>query len=278
MDVITYHVRTISRGKGRSAVQMAAYCGRDRLNNKYNGKTYDYTNRHDLVHHEIMLPDFAPKAFYTQEVLWNSVEKIEKNSNSRLARVACFALPKELDHDVQIEMVRQYVQECFVQYSMCADISIHDKGDGNPHVHLLLTTRSLDHAGEWMCKQRRNYLLDAEGNRIRDSISGRYKLGKSIKTNDWDDPDRIEEWRKGWAEACNMQFKQHGIQKQVTYMSFARQGIDRTPTIHLGAKVIALKERGIHTDRGDKYQEIIRNRSRDDWRQRGQEFTYERSR
>ena len=45
-------------------------------------------------------------------------------------------------------------------------------------------------------------------------------------------------------------FEKSGIDKEVTYISYVRQGIDREPTKHLGAKVSALKKRGIMTDRG----------------------------
>lgn len=264
MEVISFHIGIISRGNGRSAIQMAAYCARDKLYSDYTGKSYDYTDRQDLVYHEILLPDYAPDTFRNSEVLWNSVEKIEKSKNARLARTVIIALPKEINHSSHIQMVRQYAQEFFVQKGMCADISIHDKGDGNPHAHLLLTTRSLDRDGKWMCKQRRNYLLDKSGNRIRDPITKGYKLGRSIKTNDWDAPDRIEEWRKGWAGVCQSWFKRCGISKEITHISYARQGIDREPTIHLGAKVRSLEDRGLLTDRGQKNRDIeMRNHERD---------------
>ncbi|MBD5523848.1 MAG: MobA/MobL family protein [Lachnospiraceae bacterium] len=257
MDVVSLHIDIISRRTGRSAVQMAAYCSRDKLFSDYTGKSYDYTDRHDLVYHEVMLPDSAPDMFYNSEILWNSVEKKEKAKNARLARTVIIALPKELNHDSHIKMIRQYAQKFFVQRGMCADISIHDKGDGNPHAHMLLTTRSINRDGEWMCKQRRNYLLDKKGNRLRDPITQQYKLGKSIKTNDWDSLERIEEWRKGWAEICQSWFKQCGISKEITHVSYARQGIDREPTIHLGAKVKALEKRGLMTDRGKKNRDIV---------------------
>lgn len=264
MEVISLHIGIISRENGRSAIQMAAYCARDKLYSDYTGRSYDYTNRQDLVYHEIMLPDYAPNTFHNPEVLWNSVEKIEKSKNAQLARTVIIALPRELSHSTHIQMVRQYAQEFFVQQGMCADISIHDKGDGNPHAHLLLTTRSLDRDGKWMCKQRRNYLLDKSGNRIRDPITKGYKLGRSIKTNDWDAPDRIEEWRKGWAGVCQSWFKRCGISKEITHISYERQGIDREPTIHLGAKVRSLEDRGLLTDRGQKNRDIeIRNHERD---------------
>ena len=257
MDVISLHIGIISRQNGRSAIQMAAYCARDKLYSDYTGKSYDYTDRQDLVYHEVMLPDSAPDAFHSSEILWNSVEKVEKCRNSRLARSLIIALPKEFNHDIQIKMVCQYAKEFFVQHGMCADISIHDKGDGNPHAHVLLTTRSLDRDGKWMCKQRRNYLLDKNGNRIHDPVTHRYKLGRSIKTNDWDEPERIEEWRKGWAEICQSWFKRCGISKEITHKSYARQGIDREPTIHLGAKVKALEDRGLTTDRGKINRDIV---------------------
>ena len=147
---------------------------------------------------------------------------------------------------------------------MCADVSIHNKGDDNPHAHILLTTRPLDCAGKWMAKQHRNYLLDKNGERILDPATGRYKLGRSIKTCDWDEPERVQEWRAGWAKACNVQFRQHDIDKEVTYLSYARQGIDRKPTKHLGAKVRAMESRGILTDRGSDNRRIIAERQRQD--------------
>ena len=113
-----------------------------------------------------------------------------------------------------------------------------------------------------MDKQYRNYLLDENGERIFDTAKGRYKLGKSIKTHDWDDPDRVQEWRAGWAQACNVQFRQHGIGKEVTCLSYARQGIDREPTTHLGAKVRPMEDRGILTGRGNDNRRIIAERQR----------------
>lgn len=257
MDVISFHLGIISRRNGRSAIQMAAYCSRSKLYNDYTGLSYDYTSRQDLIYHEVMLPDYAPDTFHNSEVLWNSVEKVEKARNARLARTLIIALPKELDHDTQIRMVRQYIQEYFVQHGMCADVSIHDKDDGNPHAHVMLTTRSISHDGEWMYKQHRNYLLDENGNRIRDPVTHKYKLGRSIKTNDWDAPERIEEWRRGWAETCQEFFRKNGIKKEITHKSYLKQEVDREPTIHLGAKVKALEDHGLSTDRGKKNRDII---------------------
>lgn len=264
MEVISLHIGTISRREGRSSVQMAAYCSRSKMLDERTGKTYNYTKRSDLVHHEVMLPDHAPNTFLNSEVLWNSVEEVERSRNARLARVIIAALPKELDTKTHVAMVQQYAQEHFVQRGMCVDVSVHDKGDGNPHAHILLTTRPLDSVGRWMDKQHRNYLLDENGERIFDPVKRRYKLGRSIKTHDWDNPDRVQEWRAGWATACNAQFRQHGIDKEVSCLSYAKQGVDREPTKHLGAKVKAMEDRGISTNRGNDNRRIIAERQRQD--------------
>ena len=38
---------------------------------------------------------------------------------------------------------------------------IHDKGTGNPHVHIMLTVRPLKENGAWGAKCRKAYDLDA---------------------------------------------------------------------------------------------------------------------
>ena len=50
---------------------------------------------------------------------------------------------------------------------MIADFAIHDKGDGNPHAHILLTMRVMDEKGKWLPKYRKVYDLDENGERIR---------------------------------------------------------------------------------------------------------------
>lgn len=37
---------------------------------------------------------------------------------------------------------------------MCADFDIHDKKDGNPHAHIMLTMRPLEKNGQWGAKSK----------------------------------------------------------------------------------------------------------------------------
>lgn len=98
------------------------------------GLIHDYSNKKGIVHTEIQAPDHAPEWATDRARLWNEVEKIEKAKNSQLAREVEIALPMELTQDQQIELVREYVKENFKDKGMVADIAIHDKLDGNPHV------------------------------------------------------------------------------------------------------------------------------------------------
>ena len=52
------------------------------------------------------------------------------------------AIPREILLEQYADLIRDYCQEFFVSKGMIADFAIHDKGDGNPHAHILLTMRA----------------------------------------------------------------------------------------------------------------------------------------
>ena len=138
MAIYHCNCKIISRGQGRSAVGAAAYRSGEKITNEYDGITHDYTKKSGVVYAEIMLPEHAPQEWKDRSTLWNEVERIEKGSRAQLAREYEVALPREISREEQIQLVRDFVQENFVNKGMCADIAVHDKGDGNPHVHILL--------------------------------------------------------------------------------------------------------------------------------------------
>jgi len=92
------------------------------LHNRYDGVTHDYTRRRGVVYTDILLPSHAPESFSDRGILWNSVEEIEKASNSQLAREIEFSLPNNLDRKTQIQMVSSHVKTQFVDKGMCADV------------------------------------------------------------------------------------------------------------------------------------------------------------
>ncbi|XVG96412.1 MobQ family relaxase [Eubacteriales bacterium KG125] len=251
-----YHlsIKIISRGKGKSAVAASAYRSGEKIKNEYDGIVHDFTRKGGIAHTEILLPQNAPQEFANRSVLWNSVEKIEKSKNSQLAREIEIALPKELDREKQIELVRNYVKENFVDVGMCADIAIHDKNDGNPHAHILLTMRPLNEDKTWGAKSKKEYILDENGEKVK-LKNGNYKTRK-INTVDWNEQDKAEHWRKAWADIINKCLEENSIQDKVDHRSYQRQGIEQIPTIHLGVSATQMEKKGIATDRGNINREI----------------------
>ena len=245
-----YHcsIKIGSRGKGQSAISASAYRSGTKVNDYETGSVSDYTRKQGVVYSEISLCQNAPQEYQNRETLWNAVHKIEKASNARLWREIEVALPKELSREEQIETVREYVQG-LNNSGMCADWSLHDKGDGNPHAHIMLTTRSIKENGEWASKSRKVYDLDENGNRIFQKVdkSGRkqYKNHKE-DYNNWNDRERIEEWRKAWADCCN---KRLSVNQRIDHRSYIRQGIEQEPTIHEGYVARKMAANGETSDR-----------------------------
>jgi len=246
--IFHHSIKIISRGKGKSAVAAAAYRAGETLTNDYDGITHDYTRKAGIVHTEILLPENAPQAFRERGKLWNAVEQVEKACNAQLAREIEIALPAELTRDQNINLVRYYALINFVSVGMCADISIHDKGDGNPHAHILLTMRPLNEDGTWAAKSRKEYLINDYGQRLR-LKNGEYRTRK-VSTVDWNERTKAEDWRAAWADAANAALEQLNHPSRIDHRSYLRQGIDQIPTVHLGVAATQMERRGLSTDRG----------------------------
>ena len=280
-----YHlsIKVIGRSHGRSAVSAAAYRAGERLCDYDTGTVHDYTHKVGVILSEIILPENAPESYRDRETLWNSVQKIEKNANAQLAREIEVALPNDIPRDWQIECVRNYINRTFVSAGMCADWALHDKGDGNPHAHILLTMRQIKPDGTWDVKKRNQYVLDENGNKIPviDKKTGLQKVEKktgrkvwerrTVEVNDWNDQGKAEEWREAWADHINFYLTR---EEQVDHRSFERQGIDKEPTIHEGYVARQMEQKGRIANRCQVNRDIReRNRIRDRIREKLREVT-----
>ena len=250
MAIFHSHVQIITRGKGVSAVAAAAYRAGEKFKNEYDGEIHDYTRKGGVIYTEILLPDHAPREYYDRAVLWNAVEKIEKAHNSQLAREFEIALPIELTREQNIALARRYVEDTFVRAGMCADFCVHDKNDGNPHFHFMVTMRPINDNGTWGSKQKKEYILDRDGNKIYDPVKRQYKC-RSIPSTDWNKRAYADIWRKTWADMTNAELERQGFDVRIDHRSYAEQGIEKIPTVHLGAAASAMEKRGIRTERGD---------------------------
>ena len=251
-----FSITIAKRSENKSAVAGAAYQSGERLFSEYDQKVKDYIGKKEVVHSEILLPPNAPEEYHDRATLWNAVEKVENQWNSQLARRMVIAIPKEIPPDQHVQLIREYCQEQFVSKGMCADFAIHDKGDGNPHAHVMLTMRAIGEDGKWLSKSRKVYDLDENGQRIK-LPSGNWKSHKE-DTVDWNDRKYAEIWRHEWEAAANKYLEANNRPERLDMRPYERQGIDKIPTVHLGPEAAGLERKGIRTNKGDLNREISR--------------------
>lgn len=200
----------------------AAYRAGERLHDERTGLTHDYSRRRSNIPEVfVMAPANAPGWVRDRGKLWNAVEAAERRKDAQLAREVNMALPRELKLEEQSELLREYVQDAFVNFGMVAGIAIHVHDAKNPHAHLMLTTRDIGPEG----------------------------FGK--KNRSWNDREMLETQRERWAEACNRRLSLAGHEVRVDHRTLEAQGVERLPTVHLGPNVIRMERRGISTDRGE---------------------------
>ena len=161
------------------------------------GAVHDYTRKSDIQHSEIMAPEGAPDWSLDRAELWNAVEAGERRKDAQLAREVQLALPRELDADRQIALLRGFVRDEFVSRGMVADFSLHDHtgsdGQPQPHAHVMLTMRSID------------------------------ETGFGLKVRDWNSDELLVHWREQWAHQANTQLAEAGEEVRIDHRTLAAQ-------------------------------------------------------
>ena len=234
MAICFVRAKVVSRGGGGSAAAAAAYRSGEKIKDEATGKTHDYTKKQGVDHSEILSPIAATSDnewLTDRSKLWNRVEAVEKRYDAQLAREMIIAIPRELDREDQINLVREYVQTTFVDRGMIADINLHHLDGDNPHAHVMLTMRELK--------------IDEQG-----------IVSFGNKERSWNDKKLLETQIKEWSDITNQYLERAGVDTRIDSRSYEEQGIARIPQIHLGKNVTAMRRQGIPTERGDLYDRI----------------------
>ena len=113
----------------------------------------------------------------------------------------------------------------------------------------MTTMRPINPDGTWGQKQRREYVLDDEGNQVLDK-DGK-PMFNAVPTTDWGSPETLEEWREAWCRMVNEKFVEKGLAVRIDHRSYVRQGLDLIPTVHEGPTVRQMEAKGIRTDKGE---------------------------
>ncbi|MEB0232399.1 MobQ family relaxase [Undibacterium sp. 10I3] len=217
-----YHlsVKLITRTTGRSATAAAAYRAGEKIHDNRTGQTFDYTRKKEVSYRRIFTPPNAPQWMKDREQLWNAVEQSETRKDAQVAREIEVALPIELSASQQIILLERFVHTQLTSKGMIADVVIHNK-KGNPHAHILLTTREVNITND----------------------------GFGKKNRDWNSKEQLEGWREQWAKHCNRRLSIASSKSRIGHRSLQDQGLDQIPTVHVGANCHAMDKRGITSKR-----------------------------
>ena len=253
-----YHcsVKVASRSSGRSSVAAAAYRSGEDIINERDGVEHDYTRKGGIVKEGsfVMAPDHAPEWATERAKLWNEVEKKESGKKSQLFREFEIAMPAELTHEQQIALGKEFAAD-LVKQGMVVDGNLHDKNDGNPHYHMMVTMRPFNPDGTWGNRQKKEYILDKDGKKQYDKKTKTYKCRK-IELTDWNNDDTFMKWRKDWERLANKQLELAGHEARIDHRSHKDRGIEEQPSVHMGPEATAMEKRGENTRRGDRNRQI----------------------
>jgi ATP-dependent exoDNAse (exonuclease V) alpha subunit len=254
MAIYFLNMKTFGRAGGSSAASAAAYRAGERIRDERTGKTYDHSERQDVMHKEIVLPskfagDDIPWA-RDRNSLWNAAEAIETRKNARIAREYLVALPVELSPQGRLGLVRSFSQELSDRYGFAVDFAIHAPRDfpgsdpRNFHAHLLTTTREVAIGG-----------LGAKTT-LDMSDDNRRKLGLEPAINE------LLHVRARWAAATNEALQRARIAARVDHRSLEAQGIDREPRPQIPRAAFEMERHG--------YRSVVADRMREDYQARVQ--------
>lgn len=268
----------------KSPMGAAAYRAAENLVDKINGDRANFARKGGVTETLLLLPPQAPADLLTVQGLWDSVQA-SAPSKGRVtwAQEIEIGLPNELDHDAHKQILKDFIDK-YIAMGFCAQASFHNKGDGNPHVHILLTARKLDAKGQWLPQEKRKRVyancrdengrpafdpdlpttpdtripvLDKEGKqkyqyRLGCAPQPRWEQVVVVKPDfDLFSKETLLAWRAEAAGCINRAYQEHGLDIRVDHRSFKERGIDRTPTRHLGSYCKSLERRGVRTRRGD---------------------------
>ena len=228
------HVKTFGRGRGSSVTKAAAYRAGERIRDDRLGAVYDYGDRDDVVHSEILLPSALagdPEMEWARDraVLWNAVQGSGRQKNSRLAREVLVLLPGELTPEQRIGLVRGFSRELSDRYGGAVDFSLHapraSADQRHHHAHILMTCRQVG--------------PDGIGARTHLELSGTERHERGLPPS----KDELLWMREGWARAANEALREAGLATRIDHRSYESRGIDREPQARIPPHILYAERR-----------------------------------
>ena len=212
----------VRRSEGRTVTAAAAYRAGELIEDRRTGLAFDYRRRHGVLDAAILAPAGAPGWMRDRVRLWNGVEAAERRKDAQLARDIELALPHELPHDEQRDLVHQFARIAFVDQGMVADVALHaPSAAGDEKLSRAYFADPAPHRG----RRLRRQATPLERHSAARALAG--AVGRAGQRGARDRRRRCA----------------------VDHRSLEAQGIERLPQIHLGLAVTEMRRREIATER-----------------------------
>src|SRR3990167_8158184 len=234
MALYHFSAKVLSRSS-RNTVGALAYRAGCKLYDDKTELSFDYRSK-PVEHVELLLPKNAPEwAVEIQKLIevdrqkgvqafCDKVEAAEKRIDAQVWREFEFALHRELTHEQNMALAREFVQDQICTRGMVAQLNFHfdidkktndeDYPQEKPHCHVVMTTRPLDENGLSPKKER-----------------------------DWNRKELLSELRVQWQDYSNFHLKLHGHDVQIDHRSHKERGIEMEPQPKMGKNVLELEKR-----------------------------------
>ncbi len=204
-------VSTVSRnaryGK-KSVTRLASYISGRKLHDSYGKKWYSH-KRSDVAFCKVYVPPDAPADFHDLQALCDHIEAAETRKDARTAREFKGSLPNELPYYELLKIVEKFVETNFIKLGLPVIAAIHkgirdDSARNNPHVHIIVPTRTVDANGF-----------------------------SRKKFNPHNARDYIRIWRSHWADVQNRAYERCGLDVRVSHESLKEQKKERKPVKYI---------------------------------------------
>jgi hypothetical protein len=201
------------------------------MENERTGDVYNYKHgKNDVLFEGVFAPSHAPEWMCDRRQLWNAVEKMETYKTAQVARDFIVALPHELTTEQNTRILKDFIRDNFTRKGYVVDVAMHKpdrRGDQrNIHAHILVSMRTLNEDGSWSKKEQ----FTGRKPPVLDLIELRAKCCARI----------------------NRELEKAGLETRWDHRDLKSQGIDRTPTQHVGKDATNLARDGQHSDRAEQ--------------------------
>lgn len=239
MAIYSFRMESRPRSAGRSSVSAAAYVLAAKMVNAQTGEITDESKKGGVFDTFTMGPagdNLDPHK------LWSAVEMHHRRRDAVPARLFICALPNELTHEQNTELVKEFVAAFTSEYKVAATVGMHlpDRGgdERNIHAHIVYTSCTIEPGLEMKF-----------GKKVMEFDPIRMRQEKGVAP--------AEKMRKQWEVAVNTALAKHGFDERVDCRTLKEQQaeavaagdmkkaakLDRAPTSHLGAAAVGFERR-----------------------------------